>query len=151
MKRKMLIFLGLVALGLTVATAARSPKVTLVSKEYKQIKYVDKKGHIKVKLKSVDRVVPGDTIVYRNIVSNYEKQALKNLVLNNKVPKHTKYVRHSARCSTKCKVLLSTDGGKTFVPESKIGERAVTNVRWILLSSINQNSKAYVSYATKIK
>ncbi len=152
MKKKILLFFGLAALVLTVATAARSPKVTLVSKQFKQVKYIDKRGHIRYKLKSVDRVVPGDTIVYKNVVSNFETKPLKNLVLNNKVPEHTSYVKHSAKCSSKCKVLVSVDGGKTFLPEAKIKRgKKVTNVRWILLSSINQNSKAYVSYATKIK
>ncbi len=152
MKKKILIFLGLVGLALSVATAAKSPKVTLVSKQYKQIKYVDKKGHIRVRLKGVDRVVPGDVIVYKNIVSNYENKPLKKLVLNNKIPKHTRYVRHSAKCSTKCKVLVSYDGGKSFFPEYKVSSRKIiTNLRWILLSNVKPNSKAYVSFATKIK
>ncbi len=152
MKKKIFAFFGVAILALTVATAAKSPKVTLVSKQFKQVKYIDKMGHIRYKLKSVDRVIPGDTIVYKNIVSNFETKPLKNLVLNNKIPDHTSYVRHSAKCSTKCKVLVSIDGGKTFIPEAKIRRgKKVTNVRWILLSSVNQNSKAYVSYATKIK
>ena len=149
--KKLLGFVGVVVLALGVATAAKSPKVTLVSKQFKQVKYVDRHGKIRVKLKDIDRVVPGDTLVYKNIVSNFENKPLKNLVLNNKIPQHTSYVRHSAKCSSKCDVLVSVDGGRTFIHENKIGNKKVTNVRWVLLSSVMPNSKAYVSYATKIK
>jgi uncharacterized repeat protein (TIGR01451 family) len=149
--KRLLGFMAILAFAVGVATAAKSPKVTLVSKQFKQVKYVDKQGRIRVKLKDIDRVVPGDTLVYKNIVSNFENKPLKNIVLNNKIPKHTSYVKNSAKCSTKCDVLVSTDGGKTFVPESRVKNKKVTNVRWILLSSIQPNSKAYVSYATKIK
>jgi len=150
--KKILSFLAIFVLAITVATAAKSPKVTLVSKQYKQVKYVDKKGRIRVKLKNIDKVVPGDTVVYKDIISNFENKPLKNLVLNNKVPAHTNYVRNSAKCSTKCKILVSIDGGKTFFPEKKIAKnKKVTNVRWILLSNVNPNSKAYVMYKTKIQ
>ncbi|NPA59807.1 MAG: hypothetical protein GXO30_05010 [Epsilonproteobacteria bacterium] len=150
--KKLTSFLVVIVLGLGVAIAAKSPKVTLVSKQYKEIKYVDKRGRIRTKLKNIDKVVPGDTIVYKNIVSNFENKPLKHLVLNNKVPEYTKYIRNSAHCSSKCKVLVSIDGGKTFVPEQKVGKyKKVTNVRWILLSNINPNKQAYVSYKTKIQ
>jgi len=140
--KKFLSFVVALGVVFTIATAGGSPKVTLVSKQYKQVKYVDRYGRIRSKLKDIDRVVPGDTIVYKNIVSNFENKPLKNLVLNNKIPKHTTYIKHSGKCSSKCRILVSVNGGRTFVPENKVGNRKVTNVRWILLASVNPNSEA---------
>ena len=153
MKKKLLGFI-VVAIStiISIGVASKSPNVTLVSKQFKVVKKVDKRGHIVTVLKDVKKVIPGDTVLYRNIVSNFGDKALKNIVLNNDIPKHTKYIKNSAKCSVKCNIFLSTDGGRTFKKASQVNpKKTVTNIRWVLLSSIASNKKATVSYAIKIK
>lgn len=152
MRRKVLGFTVAMAIVASVGFAAKSPKVLLETKQLKETKIINKKGQIVKILKDIKKVVPGDTVVYQNIVSNFEDKPLSDLILNNKVPEHTKYVKNSAKCSAKCDVLLSNDGGKTFKKASKLSsKKAVTNVRWVLLASIETNKKVTVSYATKIQ
>jgi len=152
MKKKLLGLIVAISTIISIGVAAKSPNVTLVSKQFKVVKKVNKKGHIVTVLKDVKKVIPGDTVLYKNIVSNYGDKALENIILNNSIPKHTKYVRNSAKCSVKCDIFLSTDGGRTFKKASLVNPKeTVTNVRWVLLSSIASNTKATVSYATKIK
>ena len=153
MRNKILVLISVILLMIGIsAIAAKSPKVTLITKQYKQIKYKTKKGHIRVKYIKPERVVPGDIIVYQNVVSNFENKPLENLVLNNKISKYSKYVRYSAKCSLPCKILVSTDGGRTFVKENRVSKRKkITNIRWIFLSKVKPGRKAYASFATKIK
>ena len=152
MKKKLIGAVLAITVVASIAIAGKSPKVTLVSKQYKEISKVNKQGHVVKLLEDIKKVVPGDVIVYKNVVSNFEEKALENLVLNNKVPKHTDYIKNSAKCVGKCNILLSNDGGKTFLPEKELKTRKpVTNVRWILLSSVKQNAKETVSYKVKVQ
>ena len=152
MRKKVLGLTVALAIVASVGFAAKSPKVLLETKQLKETKVINKRGQIVKILKDIKKVVPGDTVIYQNIVSNFEDKPLKKLVLNNKIPEHTKYVKNSAKCSVKCDVLLSNDGGRTFTKASQLkNKKPVTNVRWILLASVETNKKAVVSYATKIQ
>jgi uncharacterized repeat protein (TIGR01451 family) len=152
MRKKFFGFIVAMVTVISIGVAAKTPDVTLESKQFKEVKKIDKKGHIVKVLEDIKKVIPGDIVVYQNVVSNFEKQPLKNLVLNNKIPTSTKYVKNSAKCSTKCELRFSNDGGKTFKLKAELNpKKPVTDVRWILLSSIDTNTKATVSYKTKVQ
>jgi uncharacterized repeat protein (TIGR01451 family) len=136
--------------------------IKLTTKSYKEVVKVDKSGHKKVVLEEAKKIIPGDIVVYRNIIQNNSKKDAKDMVLNNSIPKFTEYVPDSANCEKGCKILFSVDGGKSFATPDKLkvkdtnGERLAlpreyTNVRWILTSTLTPNSKTYVSFKTKLK
>ncbi len=137
-------------------------KVTLTSTSLKESIVIDKNGHKVKKLIDTKKVLPGDTVVYENSVDNGKNEPVKNMVLNNPIPKEMAYLANSAKCKKPCKVLYSVDGGKVFdSPENlKIKtEQGVhiaradeyTNVRWILNKPLAPHQKTIVSYKAKLR
>jgi uncharacterized repeat protein (TIGR01451 family) len=141
---------------------AQKSLVTLESKSYKEIVEVNKDGEKEIKLVEAKKVLPGDVVLYKNTINNDDKKSVKNMVLNNPIPKHTQYVEGSAKCKSGCDILFSIDGGKVFDVPSQLmtsdGDTKrvaypdeYTNVRWVLTSALEAKSSTFVSFKTKLK
>ncbi len=146
----------------TTALQAKESLVTLSTKSFKEVVTVDASGTKKIVLVEAKKVVPGDTVVYKNSIKNASKKSVNDMVLNNAIPKHTQYVAESAKCEKDCDILFSIDGGKKFdKAESlmvKVGDnerlampKEYTNVRWILTSALDANSVTDVSFKTRLQ
>ena len=156
---KKIVKLAIAASVLTVASYAKEPSVTLSTKSFKEIVTVDASGEKKVVLVEAKKVVPGDSVVYKNSIKNASNKSVNDMVLNNAIPKHTQYVADSAKCEKDCDILFSVDGGKKFDRAEnlmvKLGDKErlalpkeYTNVRWILTSALDANSVTDVSFKT---
>jgi len=160
--KKIVLAAGIAALLLTSHAVAKESTVTLSTKSYKEVIKVDVSGAKKVVLEEAKKVVPGDTVVYKNSITNHTNKNVKDMVLNNAIPKHTQYVADSAKCEKDCDILFSVDGGNVFdKPENLMvnsGDKArlalpreYTNVRWILTSALDANSITDVSFKTRLQ
>ena len=161
--KKVVLVTGIVtALLLTTSLSAKEAAVTLSTKSYKEVVQVDSSGAKKVLFEEAKKVVPGDTVMYKNSITNNTNKDVNDMVLNNAIPKHTEYVADSAKCEKECDILFSVDGGKEFdKPENLMvnsGDKArlalpkeYTNVRWILTSALDANSITDVSFKTKLQ
>ncbi len=160
MKRSIRLIVASMLISLSIHAKDNSP-IKLVTKAYKEVVKVDKSGKRKVILVDAKKVIPGDIVVYKNIIKNNSKSDAKNMVLNNTIPKHTVYVPDSASCEGNCEILFSVDGGKHFAKAKDLKvkrggvERVATakdytNVRWIL-SKLGANRETSVSFKTKLK
>lgn len=149
-------------LCVTTILQAEEGKVTLTSKSLKESIVIDKNGNKIIKLIDTKKVLPGDTVFYENSVDNGKAEPVKNMVLNNPIPKEMAYLTDSAKCEKPCTILYSVDNGKVFdKPENlKIKtEKGVhiaradeyTNVRWILNQPLAPNQKVSVSYKAKLR
>jgi len=158
---KKIVVAGMMALLLASSVSAKESAVTLSTKSYKEIVKVDASGAKKVILQEAKKIIPGDTVVYKNYVTNHTNKEVKNMVLNNAIPEHTEYVADSAKCEKECDILFSVDGGKEFkkaenlMVKSGSKERLAlpkeyTNIRWILTSSLDANSVTDVTFKTKL-
>ena len=159
---KKIVKLAIAASVLTVASYAKEPSVTLSTKSFKEIVTVDASGEKKVVLIEAKKVVPGDSVVYKNSIKNASNKSVNDMVLNNAIPKHTQYVADSAKCEKDCDILFSVDGGKKFDRAEnlmvKLGDKErlalpkeYTNVRWILTSALDANSVTNVSFKTRLQ
>ncbi len=150
--------------GMLLASAVLYGKgsgVTLTSRSYKEIIVIQNGKKVK-KLVDTKKVLPGDMIVYVNTVNNNRNKPVKNMVINNPIPKETAYVAGSAKCERPCTILFSADGGKHFAAagevkiQTKKGTRIAradeyTNVRWILKDPLPSGQHVYVSYKAKLR
>ncbi len=141
---------------------ALSGKVSLTSHSYKEIVVKDKSGHQQHKLIDTKKVLPGDIVVYHNVIDNGTNKSIKHMVINNPIPKEMAYISQSAKCKTPCKILFSADNGKHFnTPEnltiltngvSHIAKPSeYTNVRWILNKPLAKHQKTLVNYKAKLR
>ncbi len=161
-KMKKLVCMAVASLLFVVsADAKNSSPIKLTTKSYKEVVKIDSSGKKKVILVDAKKVIPGDVVLYKNIIKNNSTTDAKDMVLNNTIPLHTIYVLNSATCEGDCKILFSVDGGKHFArpKELKVKGNGVervatandyTNVRWIL-SKLDTNRETSVSFKTKLK
>jgi len=160
--KKIVVAAGMAALLLASSVSAKESAVTLSTKSYKEVLKVDASGAKKVVLEVAKKVVPGDTVVYKNSVINHTNKAVKDMVLNNAIPKHTEYIADSAKCEKECDILFSVDGGKKFEKAEnlmiKSGDKErlalpkeYTNVRWVLTAALDANSVTNVSFKTRLQ
>ena len=153
-----------VGVALLVASnlQAKEKSVTLSSKSYKEVVEVLKNGEKKTVLKEAKKVIPGDVVVYKNSITNHTQTSVKDMVLNNAIPKHTQYVADSANCTSDCEIFFSVDNGESFKKPDELMVKAgdkqrlalpkeYTNVRWILTASLEAKSVTDVSFKTKLQ
>ncbi len=161
--KKAILAIGVTA-ALLVASSlqAKEKSVTLSSQSYKEVVVVLENGEKKTVLEEAKKVIPGDLVVYKNSITNHTKKSVKDMVLNNAIPKHTEYVGESAKCASDCDILFSIDNGKNFKkPQDlmvKIGDKKrvalakeYTDVRWILTANLSAKSVTDVSFKTKLQ
>lgn len=160
--KKVVLATGIAALLLGSSVSAEESAVTLSTKSYKEVVKIDSSGAKKIFLEEAKKIVPGDTVVYKNSIINNSNKSVSDMVLNNAIPKYTEYVADSAKCEKDCDILFSVDGGKEFdKPENLMvneGDKArlalpreYTNVRWILTSALDANSITDVSFKTRLQ
>ena len=159
---KRVFVIGFISILFSDMAFAAKKEVSLKTQSFVQKYVTDKNGHRKVVLKEAKKVIPGDIVVYKNSIINHTNKKVKDMVLDNVIPKHTLYVDNSAKCQKGCKILFSVDGGKSYnnpeklmVKEGNSLRHALpsdyTNLKWILTSSLEPNSITTVSFKTKLQ
>ncbi len=162
MKKVILIASVTVAFLVASSLQAKEKNVTLSSQSYKEVVVVLENGEKETVLKEAKKVIPGDLVVYKNSITNHTKKSVKDMVLNNAIPKHTEYVGESAKCASDCEILFSVDNGENFEKPAElmviVGDKErlalakeYTNVRWILTSALEAKSVTDVSFKTKLQ
>jgi len=160
--KKIVLAVGIAAFLMVDSLSAKNSAVSLSTKSFKEVVKTDASGLKKVVLVEAKKVVPGDTVVYKNSITNRSKKSVNDMVLNNAIPKHTEYIADSAKCEKDCDILFSVDGGTKFDSADrlmvKIGDKErqalpkeYTNVRWILTSALEANSVTNVSFKTRLQ
>lgn len=111
------------------------------------------------KLRTAERVVPGDVLIYTVEVRNAGNYAAESAVVVQPVPNHMIYVADSA-VGPGVDVDYSVDGGRTFgQPEDlKLAGAVVTasaadytHIRWRLRNRLKPNSIAYVRFRAQVR
>jgi uncharacterized repeat protein (TIGR01451 family) len=119
-------------------------------------------GREVVKLIPVDRVVPGDRVIYTLEVRNTGATALDAPIVTHPVPEHMRYVADSA-VGPGAEVSYSVDGGHSFGRAENLKVLGVdgrprpavaadyTDIRWQLKNSLKVNSVAFVRFRALVK
>ncbi len=156
------VLVAVCVLVISTSIFSKQSALTLTTKSYKEVYEINKKGEKEIKYIAAGNVLPGDVVMYKNSINNNSDKAAKNMVLNNPIPEHTRYIEGSASCKDKCKISYSIDGGQVYDIASKLmikdGDsmrlaRAdeYTHVRWVLTEPLAQDSTTIVSFKTKLQ
>lgn len=117
----------------------------------------DERGEKSTRLVPVERVVPGDEVIYTVSATNICDQAADNVVIDNPVPEHMNYVANSA-IGPGTEVTFSIDGGFNFGNADALklantdGTRRqaqaheYTNIRWVMRNPLEPGAVAFARF-----
>lgn len=114
-------------------------------------------------LEKATSVVPGETVVFKNVVENKNTTAAKDIVVNNQIPKEILFVEAFSSEDKNTQFEYSVDG-TTFAKADKLmikdkttgAMRAArpeeyTNVRWIYTQAIPPKAQMEFNYRGTLK
>jgi uncharacterized repeat protein (TIGR01451 family) len=152
-----------------LAQDVQTKQVNLTLVAEKQLVQKDADGKAKVSWQSLgDKAVvqPGDIIRYTVNGKNNGKQAAKNLVITQPIPKRTLYVLNSASLITgEGTITYSVDNGKSYLanptvqvklPDGKTVTKPVpaeqyTHIRWSISQTIAPQQVVSATYQVKVR
>jgi uncharacterized repeat protein (TIGR01451 family) len=151
---------GLCMLVISAIAQAQNPAEHLVTNVSAELvaRAVDH-GAPALELRTAERVVPGDVLIYTVEVRNAGRYAAESAMVVQPIPNHMMYVADSA-VGPGVDVDYSVDGGRTFgQPEDlKLAGAAVrasaadyTHIRWRLRNRLKPNSTAYLRFRAQVK
>lgn len=117
----------------------------------------DERGTEITRLVAVERIVPGNEVIYTVSATNVCDQAADAVVIDNPVPEHMKYVANSA-VGPGTEVTFSIDGGFTFGEPETLTVRnpdgsqrraqpdEYTNIRWVMRKPLKPGAVAFARF-----
>jgi len=116
---------------------------------------VNAKGEKSTTLAPVNKVVPGDTVVWTITANNVCTKPSDNVTINNPVPEHMAYVANSAM-GAGSDITYSVDG-KTFgtTDQLTVSENGATrkaradeykHIRWVFKNSLQPGASAFARF-----
>lgn len=135
--------------------------IQLLSRVELEVIKTNEQGEKVTALIPADKVLPGETVVYTNTVTNTGKEPASDIVINNPVPAHTNYLAASAFGDAE--IVFSADNGESFAPEGKVivvGEDGkprlaspgeFTNLRWIIKTELQPGASGEVGFRVRLQ
>ncbi len=125
----------------------------------------DDEGKTVIEYKAIDKLLPGDTLLYKVVATNTGSEPAENVEINNNFSEHVIYIMGSAQSSAQGKnttVTFSADDGTTYAPAGEVvvtkgGEEQVataedfTNIKWVLNFELPPGKSTTVSFKAKVK
>ena len=166
---KLPVVAGLFHSDVAIAKAMQHPKVALNLMGEKQVITKDEKGKDVISWKGGNQlaVQSGDVLRYRVLGTNEGDSPVKNLTLNQPIPKGTVFVLKSAKAvaGQSTRITYSIDGGRSFVEaptvqvklaNGKVETRpapaeAYTNIRWNVPGTLAAKAPVNAEYQVNVR
>ena len=156
---------GLLGLLTGNVMVARAQTVELVTKAEREVEFVEKGVKVK-KVAPVQKMVPGDEVLYTITYANKTVKPAEKVTVTNPVPKHTRYKDGSA-AGEGTDITFSVDDGKNFATPDKLtvaikdkaGKDATrtavaqdyTHIRWVLKQNVAPGQSGAVRFRAAIQ
>ncbi|PSB24794.1 hypothetical protein [Stenomitos frigidus] len=165
---KLPVVAGLFNSDVAIAKAMQHPKVQLNLMGEKQVISKDAQGKEIISWQGGQLAAqPGDVLRYRLMGKNEGDRPIKNLTLNQSIPKGTVFVLKSAKATSSqaARMTYSIDTGRSFVeaptvqvtlPNGKVETRpapaeAYTHIRWNLPNMLAAKAPVNAEYQVKVR
>ncbi len=146
-------------LALIATQVSAQDKGCILLKTVAEIEQVttDERGEQSTRLVPVEKIVPGNEVIYTVSATNICDQAAEKVVIDNPVPQHMDYVGGTA-IGPGTDVSFSIDGGFNFgKPETlkvagadgaqrQAEPREYTNIRWVMRNPLKPGAVAFARF-----
>ena len=148
--------------GMFSSVYAQSPNIVVNSFAFTEKVKTENGKEVKT-LEQATNVVPGETVIFKNVVENKNTTPAKDIVVNNKIPKEISFVSASSGDEKNTQFEYSVDGtvfqkaDKLMIKDKETGSLRLArpeeykNVRWIYIQSIPSQSKVEFNYKGVLK
>ncbi|MFT7409736.1 MAG: putative repeat protein (TIGR01451 family) [Oleispira sp.] len=148
-------------LSLSFMSLTASAEVMLTNTIFEVVTITAEDGSKQDQWQQPDKLLPGERVGYQIEVHNKGTEPAADIVIANPIPKHTVYVKNSAK-GLNTKINFSVDNGKTFAQPAQLfinkdsksmqaSAEDFTQVRWELNQSLDAGDSLTVQYIVKIK
>lgn len=108
-----------------------------------------------------EKVIPGETVIYTNTITNIGEVPAEDVTINNPVPEYTDYLAGSA--FGEAVTVFSADEGENFAPEGEVKvidengksrpalAKEYTNIRWTMNSAIQPGESVEVGFRVRLQ
>lgn len=161
---RVILYAGIASLLLGAASIARAQTVEVVSKAEREVEVVEKGVKVK-KVAPVERIVPGEEVLYTLTYTNKTGKPATDLAITNPVPKHTRYKDGSA-AGDNAVISFSVDDGKSYATPDKLfvtikdksGKDILrpavaqdyTHIRWVIKQTVAPGQSGSVRFRAVI-
>lgn len=161
---RVIILASIASLCSGTAWIARAQTVEVVSKAEREVEVLEKGVKVK-KVGPVERIVPGDEVVYTLTYTNKTGKPTTDVAITNPVPKHTRYKDGSA-AGDNAVITFSVDNGKTFATPDKLvvtikdksgkdiqrpaTAQDYTHIRWVIKQQVAPGQSGSVRFRAVI-
>ncbi len=144
---------------------AQAQTVELVTKAEREVEFIEKGVKVK-KVAPVQKMVPGDEVLYTITYANKTVKPAEKVTVTNPVPKHTRYKDGSA-AGDGADITFSVDDGKVFATpgqltiaiKDKAGKditrpavaQDYTHIRWVLKQNVAPGQSGSVRFRAAIQ
>lgn len=155
--------IAVVGLSLVLSTGAYAQtNIEINSFAFTEKVKVENGKEIKVLEKAIS-VVPGETVIFKNIVENKNNTPAKDIVVNNQIPKEITFVEALSSDLKNTQLEYSVDGvsfnkaDKIMVKDKQTGSMRTArpeeynHVRWIYTQAIPAKTKMEFNYTGTLK
>lgn len=128
----------------------------------KETTIVSADGSVQTIRESVEKIVPGERVVYSLNYENDKSEAANNIVLTMPIPPEVKYIEGSADIP-QTNVTFSADGGENFSARQSVmlidaegniraaAAEELSHVRWTVPGPIEAGNKGKLSFAATVR
>jgi uncharacterized repeat protein (TIGR01451 family) len=156
-----LLAMSLLLHGVAFAAAESSP-VSIVTQAVVEKKVATEEGHLVMQRIPATKVLPGDTVIFVNTVTNNSDSAAEDVAVSNPIPASMLFV-NSSSAKEKTAITFSVNGGVSFDRPERLKVLGndgkprpatpadYTDIRWLFTTPLPANAAEQVEFQTQVK
>lgn len=155
-------FVSLLTLAALSTLAVSASALTAQQTVQKETTVVGSDGSISTVRETVEKIVPGERVVYTLDFKNDDIEAANDIVLTMPIPAEVKYLEGTAEVP-ETNVTFSADGGESFSSRQSVmlmdsagniraaGADELTHIRWSVPGPVEAGEGGVLSFAASVR
>lgn len=155
-------FISLLAITALSGAALEAQALSATQTVKKETTVVSPNGSVSTVRETVEKIVPGERVIYSLDFENDAAQPANDIVLTMPIPAEVKYIEGTAG-APQTDVTFSADGGESFSARQSVmlmdaagniraaGADELTHIRWTIAGPVDAGAGGVLSFAASVR